>query len=156
MNAFFVAIPAGLVALFLVLKGRPVKPLLARTDVDDIAALNRQQLSLVLEADPLAESPHEPAQAPNWATPTTERERLALMQQLTQAMNAGPEDRLQAVLRADDWGASAVLPILRRGLRDSDARVMEAAASAMQRFRGAAKRPQPQAAPLPRNVARMR
>jgi len=156
MNAFFVAIPAGLVALFLVLKGRPVKPLLARTDVDDVAALNRQQLSLVLEADPLAEPPQEPAQPSNWATPTTERERLALMQQLTQAMNAGPEDRLQAVLRADDWGASAVLPILRRGLRDSDARVMEAAASAMQRFRGAAKRPQPQAAPLPRNVARMR
>ena len=48
MNALFAAIPAGLIALFLVLRRRPLKPMLVSTDAQDIAALNRQQLSLVV------------------------------------------------------------------------------------------------------------
>lgn len=154
MNSFFVAIPAGLIALLLVLRGRSVKPMLSSTDADGIAALNRQQLSLVVSAE--ADPKPEQAEADAWEVPVTQRERLALNQRLTQAMNAGPEDRLEAVRLADRWGVTSVLPILRRGLRDSDARVVEAAASAMQRFRGATKRPEPQTVRLPRNVARMR
>ena len=51
----------------------------------------------------------------------------------------------------------SVLPLLRQALRDSDARVVEAAAAAIAPFRGA-----PAAAPIrqlarpPRNVSRMR
>ena len=73
-----------------------------------------------------------------------------------QAMTSGPQDRLEAVQQAQQWGPPCVVPILRQALRDSDARVVEAAATAMQRFRGAAKAPVAQAARPPRNVARMR
>ena len=152
MNSFFVVIPAGLVALLLWLRGRPAKPMLASTDVNDVVALNRQQLSLVISA----ENDSVPIASQAWVPPTNQRERLALMQSLRQAMTSGPQDRLEAVQQAQQWGASCVVPILRQALRDSDARVVEAAAAAMQRFRGAAKAPVAQAARPPRNVARMR
>ncbi|MAH58496.1 MAG: hypothetical protein CMN91_08710 [Synechococcus sp. ARS1019] len=154
MNALFAAIPAGLIALFLVLRKRPVKPMLVSTDAQDIAALNRQQLSLVVAHS--ADSSPQHDETVVFVPPVTERDRLALRQRLTSSMNADPDVRLQAVHLADQWGSVSVLPILRRGLRDSDARVVEAAAAAMQRFRGATKRPAVQAARLPRNVARMR
>ena len=153
MNSFFVVIPAGLVALFLWLRGRPAKPMLASTDVNDVVALNRQQLSLVISA----ENDSVPIPSEVWVVaPTNQRERLALMQSLRKAMTSGPQDRLEAVQQAQQWGASCVVPILRQALRDSDARVVEAAATAMQRFRGAAKAPVAQTARPPRNVARMR
>ena len=154
MNSLFAAIPAGLIALFLVLRRRPVRPMLVSTDAQDIAALNRQQLSLVVSRS--ADASPKAVETLDFVRPASERERLALWRRLTSSMNAGPEVRLQAVHLADQWGSASVLPILRRGLRDSDARVVEAAASAMQRFRGAVKRTGFQVARLPRNVARMR
>ena len=154
MNALFAAIPAGLIALFLVLRRRPVKPMLVSTDAQDIAALNRQQLSLVVAHS--ADSSPKHSETVEFVHPVTERDRLALRQRLTSSMKADPDVRLQAVHLADQWGSASVLPVLRRGLRDSDARVVEAAAAAMQQFRGATKRPAVQAARLPRNVARMR
>ena len=128
--------------------------MLVSTDAQDIAALNRQQLSLVVSRS--ADASPKAVETLDFVRPASERERLALGRRLTSSMNAGPEVRLQAVHLADQWGSASVLPILRRGLRDSDARVVEAAASAMQRFRGAVKRPGVQVARLPRNVARMR
>ena len=154
MNALFAAIPAGLIALFLVLRRRPVKPMLVSTDAQDIADLNRQHLSLVVAHS--ADSSRQHDETVEFVPPVTERDRLALRQRLTSSMNADPDVRLQAVHLAGQWGSASVLPILRRGLRDSDARVVEAAAAAIQRFRGATKRPAAQAARLPRNVARMR
>ena len=71
-------------------------------------------------------------------------------------MGSGPDQRLEAVIVAGEWGHQSVLDLLRRGLRDSDSRVVEAAASALENRRGATRPPAPQAARPPRNVARMR
>ena len=45
-------------------------------------------------------------------------------------MGSGPDQRLEAMIVAGEWGHHSVLDLLRRGLRDSDSRVVEAAASA--------------------------
>ena len=71
-------------------------------------------------------------------------------------MAAGPEQRLRAVRVAAQWGHRSALPLLRQALWDSDARVVEAAAAAIEPFRGAAAAPTRQPARPPRNVSRMR
>ena len=43
---------------------------------------------------------------------------------------------LQAIKLAGQWGHQSVLPLLCRGLHDSDSRVVEAAAAAIERHRG--------------------
>ena len=125
--------------------------MLASTDVNDVVALNRQQLSLVISAENDSVPIASEAWVPRPITGAVVPDAVA-----SPAMTSGPQDRLEAVQQAQQWGASCVVPILRQALRDSDARVVEAAATAMQRFRGAAKAPVAQAARPPRNVARMR
>jgi HEAT repeat protein len=92
----------------------------------------------------------------DWTAPQTEQDRLALQQRLRQRMASGPEQRLDAVREAALWGHRSVLPLLKRALRDSDARVVEAAAEAMEPFRGAPRRAPAQTVRPPRNVSRMR
>ncbi|MFZ9753822.1 MAG: HEAT repeat domain-containing protein [Cyanobium sp.] len=68
--------------------------------------------------------------------------------------------RLLAIEAAHRWGDRLCLPLLRRGLRDSDPAVMRAAALAIERFRGrtaaAPVAPSPQPTGRPRRVARTR
>jgi HEAT repeat protein len=68
--------------------------------------------------------------------------------------------RLLAIEAAHRWGDRLCLPLLRRGLRDTDPAVMRAAAVAIERFRGrtaaAPVAPSPQPAGRPRRVARTR
>ena len=149
---------AILLAVVLWIRGRSGKPMLRSTDARDVAELNRAQLSLVLEPSD-AQPPQELAameEAIVWQPPATERDRLELQNHLRRAMAGDPEERLKAVRVAALWGTPAVLPLLRRALRDSDSRVMEAAAAAIAPRRGAPRRRPLQASPLPRNVARTR
>lgn len=133
---------------------RPTKPVLRSTDVSSVVAINRAQVELVQAA--VAQKEEHAATAMDWKPPATAAERLALQQCLREAMNAGPDQRLEAIILAGRWGHSSVLPLLRRGLRDADSRVMEAAAAALDRRRGAPTLAAVQAARPPRNVARMR
>jgi HEAT repeat protein len=68
--------------------------------------------------------------------------------------------RLLAIEAAHRWGDRLSLPLLRRGLRDSDPAVMRAAALAIERFRGrtaaAPVPPSSQPTGRPRRVARTR
>ena len=156
--------------LMLVLWGlgrRPGKTLMSSTDAASVAAINRAQLGLVQVPasgmDPEMHPEKHPAAADESRNDSTFRpplsiaERIALARQLREAMDQGdPFRRLEAVRRAGEWGHVSVLPLLRRGLRDADSLVVEAAAAAMERHRGAT-RPSPvQMARPPRNVARMR
>ncbi len=151
-----VLVPGAVVLLTVVLwlRRKPVKAMLSSTDTSSVAQLNRAQLELVLEPsnpdtaveDPLADR----------TAPQTEQDRLALQQRLRQRMASGPEQRLDAVREAALWGHRSVLPLLKRALRDSDARVVEAAAEAMERFRGAPRRAPAHTVRPPRNVSRMR
>ena len=144
----------GLLAVFLWLQRKPVKPMLSSTDASAIAQLNRTQLELVIEAEQRSKTKDDDLS--NWTRPVTVQETISLQQALRFGMNAGPEERLLAVRQAACWGHRSVLPLLRRALHDSDPRVVEAAALAIEPFRSSPHRKVVQASRPPRNVSRMR
>ena len=144
----------GLLAVFLWLQRKPVKPMLSSTDASAVAQLNRTQLELVIEAEQRSKTKDDDLS--NWTRPVTVQETISLQQALRFGMNAGPEERLLAVRQAACWGHRSVLPLLRRALHDSDPRVVEAAALAIEPFRSSPHRKVVQASRPPRNVSRMR
>lgn len=165
MNAPILGGAAALVVgcLWLVRGRRP--PLLRSTDAAAIAALNRAQIAAVQsppDGKPVGDGPAAAGLAA-WQPPArTDRagQRL-LLSQLRAALAADPSSRLLALQRARCWGHPATLPLLRRGLRDSDPAVVREAALAIQRFRGRPRAAGPglvqaEVPPLPRNVARTR
>ncbi len=147
------------------LLGRPRPKILRSTDTSAVAALNRGQMELVLAASADAnEDPDlgsaDPAMAddttPSW--PRDQRQRGLLLRQLEQQFLAGGEPRRQAIALCVAWNHRDTLPLIRRGLRDSDPSVVGLAAEAMAAFRGrstAGASAQPTAKP-PRNVSRTR
>lgn len=64
------------------------------------------------------------------ASPSARQRRLLALWQ------RGGSERVEAMAAAQRWGHPAALPLLRRGLRDADPRVVLAAARGMERFRG--------------------
>ena len=123
-------------------------------DVFDQPA-DRAQLELVIEPSASSESP-DPSGGEAWQPPGTARDKVVLQNQLRLRMDQGPDQRLEAVRLAARWGGAQALPVLRRGLRDSDSRVVLEAAAAMESLRSVrAIQPAASARP-PRNVARMR
>ncbi len=144
----------GLLAVFLWLQRKPVKPMLSSTDASAVAQLNRTQLELVIEAERRSKTKDDDLS--NWTRPVTVQETISLQQALRFGMNAGPEERLLAVRQAACWGHRSVLPLLRRALHDSDPRVVEAAALAIEPFRSSPHRKVVQVSRPPRNVSRMR
>lgn len=151
----FAGVVTIVLAIILVGLGRrPKKPLLRSTDVSEVVALNRAQVELVQIAE--VEYFSEPAAVVAWQPPSTVAEKLALQESLRRSMQAGPEARLEAIQLAGTWGHQSILPLLRRGLRDSDSRVVEAAAAAIERHRGGHHPASAQTVRPPRNVARMR
>ncbi|MGB4699805.1 MAG: HEAT repeat domain-containing protein [Parasynechococcus sp.] len=144
----------GLLAVFLWLQRKPVKPMLSSTDASAVAQLNRTQLELVIEAEQRSKTKDDVLS--NWTRPVTVQETISLQQSLRFGMNAGPEERLLAVRQAACWGHRSVLPLLRRALHDSDPRVVEAAALAIEPFRSSPHRKVVQVSRPPRNVSRMR
>ena len=155
MTQLFAGVATIVLAIILYGLGRkPHKPILRSTDVSEVVALNRAQVELVQvsEVEEVAES----APVLAWQAPSTSAERLELQQYLRRSMDDGPDLRLQAIKIAGQWGHQSVLPILRRGLHDSDSRVVEAAAAAIERHRSGPYRASAHPVRPPRNVARMR
>lgn len=163
-----------LVLTWLLTHRRPVT-VLRSTDASAVAALNRAQISRVERAVPgriagplaAASSPNlaaaEPVGPGVSARPALPRRgdaraRAALLRQLAQQLRGASPGRLAAISLAVHWGDPAVLPLLRRGLRDVDPRVVLAAAQGMAGFRGLsagqAVRQWPELPPLPANAAR--
>ena len=78
--------------------------------------------------------------------------------QLTRLISSNPNDRLLAIQIASQWKNNKSLPFLRRGLRDSDSRVVIASAAGILSYKG---KPidlhkKPQTSRPPRNVSLMR
>jgi hypothetical protein len=137
----------GLV-LWLITRRQP-RTLLRSTDTAAVAALNRAQIELVSQVAAVEPTPDAGAASPQLQggkaeaepppLPTTPLERRAYLRQLRHWAAGDPDQRLQAVRAARRWRHPAVLPLLRRGLRDADPRVMAAAAAAIAPYRGQAK-----------------
>jgi hypothetical protein len=164
MNGSLLAAAAGLLSMLLWLasRRRPA-PLLASTSTAAVAALNRAQLSLVHQPPEL---PHPAVGADQQPLPPRgdARQRRLLFARLQTQLGGDQPQRLAAMRQARRWGDPAVLPLLRRGLRDVDLAVCAEAARAVERFRGRpatvgsapGAMPAPAQLPLPRNVARTR
>ena len=78
--------------------------------------------------------------------------------QLTRLISSNPNDRLLAIQIASQWENKKALPFLRRGLRDSDSRVVIASAAGISSYKG---KPidlhkKSQTSRPPRNVSLMR
>jgi hypothetical protein len=143
------------------LLGRPRPRILRSTDASAVAALNRSRMELVLARESEATEPGdaepETAEAITLPTPADQRGRRRLLGQLEQQFLAGGEQRRQALAVCATWRHRDTLPLLRRGLRDSDSQVAALAAEAMAHFRGRTAAPvQPVQARPPRNVSRTR
>jgi HEAT repeat protein len=141
------------------LMGRPRRPMLRSTDTTAVAALNRGQIERLLDAaTPPAAASQEEAGAPPASWPRDARSRGLLLRPREQQFRHAGEPRRQALAACAAWGDRAALPLIRRGLRDSDPAVVALAAAAIGRFRG---RTSPAAQPqrtarLPRTVSRTR
>ncbi|MFO8237230.1 MAG: HEAT repeat domain-containing protein [Prochlorococcaceae cyanobacterium] len=171
------SIVAGAAALLLVLtwslRRRSPPALLRSTDASAIAALNRAQIALLGSgpsrdtagpAGGTAASPGAPAATLEAAVdgaippPGDARRRAQLRARLELQLRGDGQQRLQAMGIARRWGRREALPVLRRGLRDVDPRVVQEAALGLDRFRRcplAAASAGPQR-PLPPNVSRTR
>ena len=77
---------------------------------------------------------------------------------LTKLISSNPSDRLLAIKIASQWDNKQALPFLRRGLKDSDSRVVIASAAGISSFKGKTidLNKKPQVSRPPRNVSRMR
>jgi len=78
--------------------------------------------------------------------------------QLTKLISSNPNDRLLAIQIASQWANKKAIPFLRRGLKDSDSRVVIASAAAISSYKGNIINLQKksQASRLPRNVSLIR
>ena len=78
--------------------------------------------------------------------------------QLTRLISSNPNDRLLAIQIASQWKNNKSLPFLRRGLRDSDSRVVIASAAGISSYKGKTidLHKKPQTSRPPRNVSLMR
>ena len=143
------------------LLGRPRPRILRSTDASAVAALNRSRMEWVLARESEATEPGdaepETVEAITLPAPADRRGRRRLLGQLEQQFLAGGEQRRQALAVCAAWRHRDTLPLLRRGLRDSDSQVAALAAEAMAHFRGRTAAPvQPVQARPPRNVSRTR
>ena len=119
------------------------------------------QLSLVKSDERESIQEHATTPKNQWQPPKSPKDRLSLERKLQKLIKGGPDARLEAIRLAKKWGHSRGLPILRRGLKDVDPRVVIEAAAAIQKHRISINRTQLRNQELdslwpPRNVALMR
>ncbi len=152
-------------SLALVLWGigrNPLKRLQANQDGFLGKSLNSaNQISLVQRYERRSVKENRPNPSITWQLPKNSKERLVLIKRLQQLISGSPDERLEAIKLAGAWGHKRALPMLRRGLKDSDPRVVIEAARAIQKHRISGKKASLLNQELsrlrpPRNVALMR
>ena len=90
--------------------------------------------------------------------PQLSRNSIETKKQLTRLISSNPNDRLLAIQIASQWKNNKSLPFLRRGLRDSDSRVVIASAAGISSYKGKTidLHKKSQTSRPPRNVSLMR
>ena len=97
--------------------------------------LKLQEISLSIEKPKRVSVKQKSLPSSKWSKPKTLKEKIQLQKELSQLMKNSPNERLEAITIATLWGDKLTIPFLRKGLRDSDMRVVEAAANGMEKFR---------------------
>ncbi len=94
----------------------------------------------------------------NRFSPQTLLTSIETNKKLTKLISSNPNDRLLAIQIASQWKNKKAIPFLRRGLKDSDSRVVIASAAAISSYKGKNinVRKKTQASRLPRNVSLIR
>ncbi len=89
---------------------------------------------------------------------STSLNSIKTKKQLTKLISSNPSDRLLAIQIASKWENNKALPFLKRGLKDSDSRVVIASAAAIATYKGKTidLNKKSQASRPPRNVSLMR
>ena len=89
---------------------------------------------------------------------TTLLNSIETKKQLNKLISSNPNDRLLAIQIASQWKNKKALPFLRRGLKDSDSRVVIASAAAISPYKGKTSnlKEKSQASRPPRNVSLIR
>ncbi len=89
---------------------------------------------------------------------TTSLNSIETKKNLTKLISSNPNDRLLAIKIASQWDNNKALPFLRRGLKDSDSRVVIASAAGIASYKGKTidLYKKSQASRPPRNVSLMR
>ena len=83
---------------------------------------------------------------------------IEIKKQLNKLISSNPNDRLLAIQIATQWSNKKALPFLRRGLKDSDSRVVIASAAGISSYKGKTinLHKKSQTSRPPRNVSLMR
>ena len=83
---------------------------------------------------------------------------IETQKRLTKLISSNPNDRLLAIQIASKWKNNKAIPFLRRGLKDSDSRVVIASAAGISSYKGKTidLHKKSQASRPPRNVSLMR
>ncbi len=83
---------------------------------------------------------------------------IEIKKQLNKLISSNPNDRLLAIQIASQWNNKKALPFLKRGLKDSDSRVVIASATGISSYKGKTVDlyKKPQVSRPPRNVSLIR
>ncbi len=83
---------------------------------------------------------------------------IEIKKQLNKLISSNPNDRLLAIQIASQWNNKKALPFLRRGLKDSDSRIVIASATGISSYKGKTidLYKKPQVSRPPRNVSLIR
>ena len=160
MNQIFVAAAGLSIVLVMLSFGRKPRILSSRIGIQNDPGINHNESLALVQKPSRYQEPKKillSNENKSWVSPKTKQERIALKKHLNKLISSNPDERLQAIQIADFWNNECVLPILRRGLKDSDKRVIIAAAAAIIKYKGKSKKVVPQSEDRPpRNVSLMR
>tara|TARA_B100000700_G_C14701685_1_gene694799 strand:- start:33 stop:524 length:492 start_codon:yes stop_codon:yes gene_type:complete len=163
MNQIVMASAGILLAITLVFTGKNPAKLLSKLKKNEKTSLSViENISLISSAKKIHNTSFNKAKADplnkKWTRPTSIQEQISLNKKLLQEISLGPEERLQAIKIACLWGHQCTIDILKRGLKDSDFRVVISAAAGMQKFKcnSPVKKLNQVSVRPPRNVSLMR
>ena len=156
MNQIFTAGAAFLVVLSLWGLGRKPKNFFSRFKEQPISIAQTELLDSA-KTDQKIERFHHEDDYSKWIPPNNPKDRMDLRKKVFRLIQLGPQERMYAVQIANKWADVSLLPILRRGLKDSDSRIVVCSAEGISRFRSISKDRKPQTSSrAPRNVFLMR
>ena len=140
MNQLFAGAAAITVAIFLLgIRRKPLAALMKRTSQKPINS-SESLVSLSIRQDSNAiknrnGKPSVSLRTISYQAPLTKLEQIQLQKEITTLISGSPSDRLKAIQISSQWGDKRILPVLKKGLKDSVSEIVIAAASGIAKFK---------------------